>query len=48
VASGTQYLLQASHPFPVSQASKKSSATLVIEVISLTFLARILQQKSQL
>ena len=40
-----QYALQASHPLPVSQASKKFSATLVIDVISLTFLARILQQK---
>src|SRR5579871_162993 len=33
VASGVQNALQTSHPLPVSQASKKASATLVIDVV---------------
>src|SRR5262249_51872635 len=33
VAFGVQYGLQAPQPFPVSQASKKASATLVIDAV---------------
>jgi hypothetical protein len=44
VAFGAQNVLQASHPFPVSQAAKKSLAIAVIEAmtVSLVCLQQIL------
>ena len=36
VAFGEQYTFQAFHPFPVSQAAKKSSATAVIDAMTVS------------